>query len=61
MLEYKLKGNGGELIKVDPKYLSQICPKCRHISKKNRKRQAKFKYVKCGYYGNADYVASVNL
>jgi len=61
MLEYKLKRNGGELIKVDPKYSSQTCPKCGHISKENRKTQAKFKCVKCGYYGNADYVASVNL
>ncbi len=61
MLEYKLKRNGGELIKVDPKYSSQTCPKCGHISKENRKTQAKFKCVRCGYYSNADYVASVNL
>jgi len=61
MLEYKLKRNGGELIKVNPKYSSQTCPKCGYISKENRKTQAKFKCVKCGYYGNADYVASVNL
>jgi len=59
MLEYKLKRNGGEFIKVDPKYSSQTCPKCGHISKENRKTQAKFKCVKCGYYANADYVASV--
>jgi len=61
MLEYKLKRNGGEFIKVDPKYSSQTCPKCGHISKENRKIQAKFKCVRCGYYANADYVASVNL
>ena len=61
MLEYKLKRNGGEFIKVGPKYSPQTCPKCGHISKENRKTQAKFKCIKCGYYGNADYVASVNL
>jgi len=61
MLEYKLKTNGGELIRVDPKYSSQTCPKCGHISKENRKTQANFKCIKCGYQENADYIASVNL
>jgi putative transposase len=61
MLEYKLKRNGGELIKVDPKYSSQTCPKCGHISKENRKTQANFKCTKCHYQANADYVASINL
>jgi len=56
MLEYKLKRNGGKLIKVDPKYSSQTCPKCGHISKENRKTQAKFKCVRCQYCGEADVI-----
>ena len=61
MLEYKLKRNGGKLIKVNPKYSSQTCPECGYISKENRKTQARFKCIKCEYCGKADYVASVNL
>lgn len=49
MLEYKLKRNGGELIKINPKYTSQKCNKCGHISKENRKSQSKFKCIKCRF------------
>ncbi len=61
LLEYKLKRNGGELIKVDPKHTSQKCSRCGHISKENRKKQAQFICIKCGYIANADYNASVNI
>lgn len=39
LLEYKLNERGGQLIKVDPKFTSQTCNKCGHISKENRKSQ----------------------
>jgi putative transposase len=55
-LEYKLKRNGGELIKVNPQYTSQTCSSCGHISKENRKTQAKFICVKCNTSLNADYI-----
>ena len=42
MLEYKLKYSGGTLILVDPKYTSQTCSNCGHISKDNRKTQSIF-------------------
>ncbi len=61
MLEYKLKRNGGELIKVNPQYTSQKCSSCGHISKENRISQAKFKCTKCGLEINADYNASLNI
>ena len=61
LLEYKLKRNGGELIKVDPKYTSQKCSCCGHISKENRQTQAKFICTKCHTALNADYNASVNI
>jgi putative transposase len=61
MLEYKLKRNGGELIKVDPKYTSQTCPKCGYISKENRLSQSKFVCKKCSYTNNADIVGALNI
>ncbi len=61
LLEYKLKRNGGELIKVNPKHTSQKCSKCGHISKENRQTQAKFICKQCGYLTNADFNASVNI
>jgi len=61
MLEYKLKANGGKLIKVDPKFTSQTCPKCKHISKENRLSQSKFVCQKCSYTNNADIVGALNI
>jgi putative transposase len=61
LLEYKLKRNGGVLVKVDPKYTSQKCSNCGHISKENRKNQASFSCVKCHFMANADYNASINI
>ena len=61
LLEYKLEKNGGQLIKVDPKYTSQKCSCCGHISKENRQSQAKFECVECGSQKNADHNASINI
>ena len=60
-LEYKLENKGGVFKKVSPKHTSQKCSCCGHISKDNRKTQANFKCVKCGYEDNADENASVNI
>ncbi|SFV55177.1 Mobile element protein [hydrothermal vent metagenome] len=61
LLEYKLKANGGELIKVNPKFTSQTCNKCGHISKENRQSQSKFVCTSCGHTANADINASKNI
>ncbi len=61
LLEYKLKEHGGELIKVDPRYTSQRCNKCGHISKENRQSQSKFVCTSCGHTANADINASKNI
>lgn len=55
-LEYKT-----DVIKVDPKYTSQECNNCGHISKENRKTQANFKCVECDHEGNADFEASITI
>jgi len=60
-LEYKLKERRGQLIKVDPKFTSQTCPECGHISKNNRKNQSKFVCESCGYCENADVVGAKNI
>ena len=60
-LEYKLKRRGGELIKVPPHHTSQKCPICGHTHKDNRKTQADFKCLECGYENNADLVGALNV
>jgi putative transposase len=60
-LDYKLKRNGGKLVKVNPKYTSQKCSKCGYINKENRKTQSEFKCLKCGHSENADFNASKNI
>ena len=60
-LEYKLKRNGGELIRINPKNTSLTCSNCGHISKENRKTQAKFICTSCNISLNADYNASLNI
>jgi putative transposase len=60
-LEYKTEWRGGYLVAVDPKNTSRTCPCCGHISKENRKTQALFECVFCGYENNADHVAALNI
>jgi putative transposase len=60
-LDYKLKANGGELIKVDPHHTSQTCNNCWYVSKENRKSQSKFVCTACGHSANADTNASLNI
>ena len=61
MLEYKLKRNGGKLVKVNPAYTSQECSKCKAVDKKSRKSQAVYKCTSCGYETNADINAAINI
>ena len=56
-LEYKC----GRLIEVDPAYTSQTCSHCGHADKENRKSQARFLCVSCGFASNADTNASMNI
>ena len=61
MIEYKCLEKGIPVVYVEPSYTSQRCPRCGTIDKRNRRSQALFRCVSCGYQHNADYVASVNL
>lgn len=60
-LDYKLQWAGGMLIAVPPHNTSRTCPHCGHISADNRKTQAQFKCVDCGYENNADVVGAINI
>lgn len=61
LLEYKLERNGGKLVRVDPKYTSQTCSCCGHVSKENRLTQSEFVCKACHSKFHADYNASVNI
>jgi putative transposase len=64
-LEYKTLWKGGMLVPTPPQNTSRTCPisegGCGHVSAENRKSQAKFVCVKCGFSANADWVGSVNI
>ena len=61
MLSYKLEGKGGKLIKVDPRNTSRTCPQCGFVSAENRRTQASFACIACGYRANADMVGAINV
>lgn len=61
MLDEYMKEWGGEVYAVPPAYTSQTCPHCNHVSAASRPAQALFHCENCGYEGNADRVAAVNL
>jgi putative transposase len=60
-LEYKTQWRGGLLVAVAPQNTSRKCPECGHVSAENRKSQAKFVCIECGFSANADWVGAVNI
>jgi putative transposase len=60
-LGYKTTWQGGILLAVPPHNTSRTCPCCSHVSKDNRKTQAKFECVECGYENHADLVGAINI
>lgn len=61
-LIYKAKQNQSAVIKVNPKYTSQCCPKCGHIEKANRNKELHlFTCKNCGYKSNDDRIGAMNL
>jgi putative transposase len=60
-LEYKLQWSGGMLVAVPPQNTSRTCPCCGHVSKENRRTQAQFLCVACGYQNHADVVGAINV
>jgi len=60
-LDYKLNWKGGILVAVPPQNTSRTCPCCGHVSAENRKTQAVFLCVECGYENHADVVGAMNI
>lgn len=61
-IEYKSSLAGSQCIAVDPRYTSQMCPKCGHTESSNRnKRTHGFTCKSCGYRSNDDRIGSMNL
>jgi putative transposase len=60
-LEYKLAWSGGTLLAVPPHNTRRTCPACGHVSKDNRRTQAQFLCVDCGYENHADVVGAINV
>ena len=61
-LIYKARDKGQKVIKVNPEYTSQTCPKCGHIEKGNRdKYRHIFCCKNCGYTSNDDRIGAMNL
>ncbi len=52
---------GVQLTIIPSHYTSQLCNKCGHISRENRKSQEKFVCESCGDHRNADFNASINI
>lgn len=58
----RMSGNYNvNVVLVNPDFTSQMCPKCGHISKKNRKSQETFCCEKCNHKNNADINAAKNI
>ena len=60
-LTYKAADAGRNFIAVDPKYTSQTCSECGFKHPDNRKTQADFECLSCGYKDNADHNGAVNI
>ena len=60
-LSYKAAQAFVPLYTVDPRNTSRTCHVCGHCAKENRKSQASFCCVNCGYTDNADRNAAINI
>jgi putative transposase len=60
-LAYKMQWRGGLHVLVPERNTSRTCLCCGHVSADNRKTQANFLCVECGFSANADFVGAVNI
>lgn len=60
-LEYKSAWHGRIFVPAPAAYTSQCCSQCGHVAKENRRQQALFLCVNCGYPSNADINAAENI
>jgi IS605 OrfB family transposase len=60
-LRHVAERQGVLLVEVDPRYTSQMCPRCGHTSKENWAGYSYFRCRECGYEANRDRAASLNI
>ena len=62
-ITYKAEAVGLSVVLVDSRNTSRTCPDpaCGYCDKANRRSQACFQCVKCGYTNNADLVGALNV
>ncbi|KAB2943433.1 MAG: transposase [Candidatus Methanoperedens sp.] len=60
-IEYKAILVGVPVVLVNPRGTSHICPVCNHNERGNRPNRDNFKCVQCGFSGNADHIAAINI
>jgi putative transposase len=60
-VSYKAAWKGVSVVKVDPRHTSQMCSRCGHQARNNRRSQSLFLCRKCGYCLNADLNAAQNI
>ena len=60
-LEDKANASAVIVVAIDPKHTSQTCSECKHCAAENRKSQAVFSCVVCGYTEHADINAAKNI
>jgi IS605 OrfB family transposase len=60
-VEYKARLAGVPVIAVDPRNTSKTCSACGYCEKANRKSQAEFQCVACGFSEHADLNAARNI
>lgn len=57
----KLDYKAADVIEVKAAYTSQACSSCGHVAEESRRSQSRFRCVACGYEGNADINAALNV
>ena len=60
-VSYKAQRAGVALAGVDPRDTSRTCPRCGCVDRRNRRSQAEFLCIQCGFAAHADVVGAVNI
>ncbi len=60
-IEYKAALAGIFVYLVNPRGTSHICPECKYNERANRPNRDTFRCVQCGFSGNADHIAAINI
>jgi len=60
-IQYKAQLAATPFVEVPAAYTSQRCHQCGHTGKGNRESQAVFRCLSCGWTGNADTNAAINV